>query len=107
EDGLALYVQLPWGGAYTEPDQARPAIGVAFTWAAQLQDQTRRARGEGLIPPGWRLVVVVSRFAQPGWAWGPPPRRGAAAIDWHRRRDPKPDVDAALADLFAGRAKLG
>jgi hypothetical protein len=107
DDALALFIQLPWGGAYVEPDEARRAIGVAFSWAEKLQAETRRARREGLIPQGWRLLVVGSRFEEPGWAWVPSPPPGPDAIAWREARDLRADVDGALADLFAGRVQLG
>src|SRR5262249_27867933 len=72
EKALALFVQLAWGGAYTDAREARTSIADAFEWAERLQERVRQASEQGLIPPGWRLLVVASEFAQPGWAWLPP-----------------------------------
>lgn len=107
DDALALFIQLPWGGAYIEPDDARRTIEVVFAWAEKLQAETRRARRDGLIPPGWRLLVVGSHFDDSGWAWVPPPPLGPDAIAWQEGPDVRAAVDKTLADLFAGRARLG
>jgi hypothetical protein len=71
DDALALFIQLAWGGAYVDADQASRGITGVFAWAEKLQAEIRRTRSDGLIPPGWRLLVVVSQFAQSGWAWVP------------------------------------
>jgi hypothetical protein len=107
EDALALFVQLAWGGAYVEPDEATRAIKGVFAWAEKLQAEVRRARSDGLIPPGWRLLVVVSQFAESGWAFVPSPPPGPEAIEWHDGGDLRAAIDKSLADLRAGRLKLG
>jgi hypothetical protein len=107
EDALALFIQLAWGGAYVDADEARRAIKGVFAWAEKLQADVRRARGDGLIPPGWRLLVVVSQFAEPGWAWVPSPPPGLEAIEWRDGPDLRAAIDKALIDLRAGRIKLG
>lgn len=107
EAGLALFVQLPWGGAYVDPEEARSEVAAAFAWAAALQDRVRAAVAGGVIPKGWRLLAVVSEFAESGWAWVPSPPPGADAIDWHAVREVRQAVDTALADVIAGRTKLG
>ena len=106
DDALALFIQLPWGGAYVEPDEARRTIEAVFSWAGTLQSKTRRAQRDGFIPPGWRLLVVGSRFDEPGWAWIPSPPPGPDVIVWQEGPDLRAAVDKALDDLFAGRARL-
>ena len=69
EGALALFIQLPWGGAYVDADEGGRTVTAAFTWAGKLQADVRRARQQGLIPEGWRLLVVASEFATAGWAW--------------------------------------
>jgi hypothetical protein len=107
EDALALFVQLAWGGAYVERDEASRMIKGVFAWAEELQAQVRRARSDGLIPPGWRLLAVVSEFVPSGWAWVASLPPGPDAIDWHGGADMRATIDQSLADLRAGRAKLG
>src|SRR5262245_3197191 len=58
EDALALFVHLSWGGAYVEPDKAPRTIKNVFVWAERLRAEVLRARNDGLIPPGWRMLVV-------------------------------------------------
>jgi hypothetical protein len=106
DDALALFIQLPWGGAYIEPDEARRTIETVFSWAGTLQERTRRAQRDSLIPPGWRLLVVGSHFDDSGWAWVPAPPPGPDAIAWQEGPDIRAAVDKALDDLLAGRAKL-
>jgi hypothetical protein len=107
DDALALFIQLAWGGAYVDADQASRGITGVFAWAEKLQAEIRRTRSDGLIPPGWRLLVVVSQFAQSGWAWVPSPPPGPEAIDWHDSHDLRAAIDKSLADLRAGRINLG
>jgi hypothetical protein len=106
EGALALFIQLPWGGAYVDADDGRRTITAAFTWAEKLHTDVRRARQQGLIPEGWRLLVVASEFAAPGWAWVPPAPTDPEAIAWHDDAGLRRAVDSALADLFAGRTTL-
>jgi hypothetical protein len=106
EGALALFVQLPWGGAYVDADEGRRTITAAFTWADKLQADVARARAQGLIPQGWRLLVVASQFAPAGWAFVPPAPAEPEAVAWHDGAGLRRAVDSALADLFAGRTKL-
>ena len=106
EGALALFIQLPWGGAYVDADEGRRTVTAAFTWADKLQADVQRARQQGLIPEGWRLLVVASQFAAAGWAWVPPAPNDPEAVAWQDEAGLRRAVDSALADLFAGRAKL-
>jgi hypothetical protein len=103
DGALALFMQLAWGGAYMDPAEAREAIATAFAWAERLQERIRQASTQGLIPAGWRLLVVASEFAQPGWAWSPPPQPDPKPLDYVRQRPGKlmAMVDEALDKLFA------
>ena len=107
DDALALFIQLPWGGAYVEPGEARSVIEAAFSWAETLQSKTSRAQRDGLIPAGSRLLVIDSSFDEPGWAWIPSPPPGPDAIVLQEDPDLRAAVDKALDDLFAGKVRLG
>jgi hypothetical protein len=107
KDALALFIQRAWGGAYHDADERRRAIAASFAFAKTLQDETRRARQDGLIPPGWRLLVVASDYAEPGWAWVPAPPPGPEAIEWHPGRGLRAATTKALDDLRSGAVKLG
>lgn len=103
EGALALFVQLPWGGAYLEPDAARADITDIFDWAGRVQVLVRTARERGKLPDGWRLVVVASRFGRAGWCWMVP---GAHAGDapWRSAASMKARIEQCLEDILAGRA---
>lgn len=68
-DGLALFIQLPWGGAYLDPEPAREEIADLFDWAALLQSKMALASGRQLVPKNRRLEVAASRFSHAGWRW--------------------------------------
>ena len=107
EGPLALFVQLPWGGAYVDPDPAREVIRNAFGWAARIQDKAATLGKNGVIPPGWRLLVVASRFAQPGWIFVPPTVGDPEAMEWNRPPSLGSAVEGLLDDLAAGRTTIG
>ena len=103
QPGLALFLQLPWGGAYHDPDECRRDIAQAFDLAGRLQEDVRRERGRGALPSGGRLVVVSSSFARSGWAWLPASAPGPGVVQWHPTDDALGAAAAALADLTSGR----
>jgi hypothetical protein len=106
EPGLALFIQIAWGGAYTKPDEERPRIAQAFATAARLQETVARAREAGRLPPGWRLVVVVTDFGRPGWAWVPSPPPGVDNVEWHRGGDPLAQALQAVTGVADGTTGL-
>jgi hypothetical protein len=66
---IALFIQLPWGGAYLEPEPARADIVAMLEWSANLQSRLHQADALHRIPDGWRLEVAASRFGHAGWRW--------------------------------------
>jgi hypothetical protein len=107
ERGLALFLQRPWGGAYTDPDEARAPVEQAFAWAARLRAAVKQAVDAGLIPAGWRLAVVLSAFGSESWGWVPSPSPGFDDLDWHADGDVQQDALRAVTDLIEGKTKLG
>jgi hypothetical protein len=103
QPGLALFLQLPWGGAYDDPDECRRDITQFFDLAGQIQEGVQRDREQGTLSPGGRLVVVSSPFAPSGWAWLPAPAPGPSGLEWHETRDALGEAAAALANLTNGR----
>jgi hypothetical protein len=103
QPGLALFLQLPWGGAYDDPDECRQDITQSFDLAGRLQEDVRRVREQGTLLPGRRLVVVCSPFAWSGWAWLPAPAPGSSGVEWHETDDALGEAAAALANLTNGR----
>lgn len=106
QPGLALFLQLPWGGAYEDADENRALIARTFEWAEALQGAIQRILPRGLIPPGWRLVVVRSDFFPSAWTWLPHPSPGADAVDWHETDDVLNQAGIALIDLAEGKRCL-
>lgn len=105
ENGFALFLQLPWGGAFGDPEKARANIASAFDWARGVQDHVRKARAAGQIPEGWRLVVVMSRYAGSGFGWVSPSEE--RDVQWTATPDVRDAVDAALAGLASGETSGG
>ncbi|NRO99429.1 hypothetical protein GWC77_26470 [Paraburkholderia sp. NMBU_R16] len=66
---IALFIQLPWGGAFLETGPARAGIVELLEWAANLQSKLQEADALRRIPDGVRLEVVASRFGRAGWRW--------------------------------------
>jgi hypothetical protein len=103
--GLALFVQLPWGGAYLDAEPARAEIAELFDWAAALQARLRIAEAAGKIPPGMRLQVAASRFGRAGWRWLDA-RQDAAATPWNPPGGMKAALLQDIDDVIAGRKLL-
>lgn len=68
-DGLALFIQLPWGGAFMDPEPVRAEIESVFAWATTLQAKMVQVRQAGSLPPDRWLEVVASRLSHAGWRW--------------------------------------
>lgn len=66
-DGLALFLQLSWGGAYTEQTAARQDIAAAFAQAERLIKAAGAARREGRLKDNEKLIVMVSDFTGSNW----------------------------------------
>ena len=98
--GLALFIQLPWGGAYVDPVPARAEIAALFDWAEALQSRLHKATAAGKIPPGRRLQVAASRFGRAGWRWLDAGQE-AGATPWNPSAGMKAALLKALDDLIA------
>ncbi len=94
---LALFIQLEWGGAYTNEAEARASIETAFRFAGSLQGAMERATAQGKIAAGTRLVVSHSDFANSGWGWV---EAGATESQWHEDGDVFAEVTDELTSLF-------
>lgn len=66
---LALFVQLPWGGAFIEVEPARAAIAAALARVEPLCQRLADARQQGRLAPAAQLLVIDSRFEAPECAW--------------------------------------
>ena len=77
---IALFLQFPWGGAYSNAEAQRQAVTNGLAFAEALQRAMERAAAQGRIADGERLVVKVSGFTGSGWGWFKPgvaPNEGA------------------------------
>lgn len=101
---LALFIKLPWGGAYMEADQARDKIRRVFAWADTLTQRVQRLQQAGPRLIRERLVVVIDPYAPPRWVQLPWPAAGAVQIKWHEGAQVRPAVDAILTEWEHGAA---
>jgi hypothetical protein len=102
---LALFIQLPWGGAYLEPEPARADINDLFEWAETLQARLRLAESAGKIPQGMRLEIAASRFGHAGWRWLDA-GQDSAGIPWNPSTGMKAALLQELADVAGGQRLL-
>lgn len=106
EDGLAVFIQIGWGGAYTDVDDARGMIERAFAWVGGLRGRIREARAAGAMPKDWRLVAVVTEFDLSRWGFVRGNVDNRDAVDFSTEVPVSKAVNAALDDLLAGRRTL-
>ena len=104
-DAAALFIQLPWGGAYLDRDPAREEIADVFAWAARLQSKLQLAKQQKQIPTGWRLQVAASRIGHAGWRWLVAGQDNAAT-PWNSAAGMKAATEGLLDDILAGRQVL-
>ncbi len=104
--GVALFIKLPWGGAYTEPGPARAHIADMFEWAEALLSRLQRAESAGKIPQGMRLQVAASRFDHAGWRWLGAGHGAADETPWNPSSGMRAATLQELDDVIAGRKVL-
>lgn len=107
QPGLALFIQLSWGGAFANADADRAAIIRMSSWAQGLLLQVAQLREQGLIPSGWRLLVIASTFGRSGWAWLGPAASDDANPPLQTGGNLRDDVDASLTSIASGQTSLG
>lgn len=75
---LSIFIQTPWGGAYTEMKAAVDAVQRRFVVLERLLGAADEAVRLGVELPG-RLLVQQSAISGPRWAWVLPGR----PVEWH------------------------
>lgn len=65
---LSVFVQTPWGGAFTESAAAEDAVKRRFQVLERLITSVDRALVAGISFPG-RLIVQQSSVTSPRWGW--------------------------------------
>ncbi len=96
QDGLALFIQEQWGGAYTDQQQAALRLRAIFAAARRLIDDWQSAGAAAQTRPG-RLIVVSAPWGVSRWGWA----SAAGEIEWSETRQPLTDSLAALAMAHA------
>lgn len=99
--GLALFVQVPWGGVYTDAQASTRRMGELFEWSGRLIPQAQACAQAGCIAAGERLVVVASQIVPPRWAWVQA-QAPAPPVDWHSGAGMLASVETTLAQRLAG-----
>ncbi|QAU23498.1 hypothetical protein EO087_05470 [Dyella sp. M7H15-1] len=103
DKSLALFIQLPWGGVYMDPEPARADIADMFDWAEKLQSKLQQAKAMHKIPDHVRLQVAASRFGHAGWRWLDAAQdNNAATPPWNASAGMKNVMLQELDDLVSG-----
>ena len=105
-DSIALFIQLPWGGAYLDAEPARAEITELFDWAARLQPKLQLGCQQRKIPDGWRLQVSASRLGRAGWRWLARGKDNAATA-WNPPAGMRATIDRTLDDIISGKSTVG
>ena len=101
-EAIALFVQLPWGGAYLNADLARTEIADTFEWAAALLCKVEAAAQQQKIPDGRRLQVVATRFGRSGWRWLAAGTNNGA-VEWNPAGGMKATLLRTVDDILTGK----
>lgn len=106
EEGMAIFVQIAWGGGYTDEEDALRLITRSYAWVERTKAKVREAREKGVLPADTRMVAVVTQFGRSGSAFvrGTVANRGD--VSFSPAAPISKAVDTALDDLIAGRTSL-
>lgn len=96
---LALFVQLPWGGAYTDTAAAHAEIERVLAWAQPLPHQLAELQRQGRLTPDQKLLVVLTRFSEPRWAWVRLRGQATQEISWQSPARMLSRINAELSAL--------
>ena len=66
---LALFIQLPWAGAYTDKEAALAEIEEVMKWAQPLLARLHELQSQGRLDARQKLAVIVTAFSESRWAW--------------------------------------
>lgn len=96
---LALFIQLPWGGAYSDATTARTEIERVLAWARPLPQRLAELQQQGHLQPAQKLLVVLTRFSESRWTWVQPTAAAGQDIAWRASARMLGDIDAHLDHL--------
>ena len=102
---LVVFLQIHWGGAYTNTDRSRARFAAALGDVQTLEAHLVRRRHH--LPEGWRLLVTLSDFSSDnGYGWIDPAWTGMP-VDWRRTRDlPFAAALAEVDDVALGKRAI-
>ncbi len=95
---LALFVQVPWGGAFAEAEAERTEVTQAFDWSGRLLARVTELQSTGRWPANRRLFVVETRLGHRRWGWASA-RPSAMPVLWRQGQDMEAAIDGALDAL--------
>lgn len=98
---LALFLQIAWGGGYTDENKAVQEMSIRFTQAEELIQAVEVAHSKGSFQPDERLIVQVSEFYDSFWirSMGQD-KNGSPVGTWHQSDDV---LRAVLSEIQGGR----
>lgn len=106
EDGLAIFVQIAWGGGYTDEEDALRLITRSYRWVERTKAKVREAREKGVMPADTRMVAIVTQFGRSGSAFVRGTVASRSEVSFSPAAPVSTAVDTALDDLIAGRTSL-
>ena len=106
QEPLALFIQVPWGGIYTDAPASLAQLQLLFAWAGRLITLAQACARSSHLWPGERLVVVASQMVTPGWGWvaAQDPGQKEKPVAWNPGTGMLAGVERALALRLAGEA---
>lgn len=106
EEGMAIFVQIAWGGGYTDEEDALRLITRSYRWVERTKAKVREAREKGVMPADCRMVAVVTQFGRSGSAFVRGTVANSGDVTFSPEAPISKAVDTALDDLIAGRTSL-
>ncbi len=92
---LAIFLQVSWGGAYTDDAQTAQELARYWPQVEALIAAAEQARFAGRFSPGERLFVTATSRDKSHWVWAQTPMavRPFMALPWQEEKE----IDQALA----------
>ncbi len=86
---LALFLQIAWGGAYTDKSEAAHEMSTRFAQTEELIQAIEVAQRQGSFQPDERIIAVFSEFYDSFWAriFGTQDRESFLGGTWHQDED--------------------
>ena len=95
---LALFIQIGWGGVYTDEEASTLKVSTEFARAEELVEAVHAATQSNVLGPGERLVCVHSDLYGGQWARVRAPVEDLGSIVWNRDDQAMQSALAAIAE---------